>query len=172
MASVMWVLEPPSRIVYPSGRARATTAAPSELPPPPWFSTTTVPRSGFIFSAHGRPTASYPPPGGKGTMSRIGRSGYVLCAKATRTPVWVETAANPRARRSRLLMALSIANPSDLTGLKPHDHAHLNGCRFARADDILFTKEANDSISRHAQLGEEGLSPTKPQRPPVQLLLE
>jgi len=69
-------------------------------------------------------------------------------------------------------MALSIANPSDLTGLKPHDHAHLNGCRFARADDILFTKEANDSISRHAQLGEEGLSPTKPQRPPVQLLLE
>ena len=56
-------------------RARATVVAPSELPPPPWFSTTIVPRSGLIFSAHGRAIASYPPPGGKGTTSRIGRVG-------------------------------------------------------------------------------------------------
>src|SRR5262249_62191113 len=42
---------------------------------PPWFSPTTVPSTYFIFSAHGRPTASYPPPGGDGMTSRIGRSG-------------------------------------------------------------------------------------------------
>src|SRR5262249_33086130 len=43
----------------------------------PWLSTTTVPSTDFIFSAQGRPTASYPPPGGKGITSRIGRSGYL-----------------------------------------------------------------------------------------------
>ena len=52
-----------------------TEAAPSELPPPPWFSTTIVPRSGLIRSAHGRPIASKPPPGGNGMISRTGLVG-------------------------------------------------------------------------------------------------
>jgi len=55
--------------------ARATAAAPSELPAPPMFSTTTVPSSDFIMFAHGRATVSNAPPGGNGTTSRIGRSG-------------------------------------------------------------------------------------------------
>ena len=33
-----------------NGLDGATTAAPIELPPPPWFSTTTVPRNGLIFT--------------------------------------------------------------------------------------------------------------------------
>src|SRR5215813_11046812 len=59
-------------MVYPSGRARATAAAPSEEPPPPMFSITTVPTRGFILSANGRPTKSNAPPGGNGTTSRMG----------------------------------------------------------------------------------------------------
>src|SRR5262245_29308154 len=58
-------------MVYPSGRARATAAAPSDAPPPPIFSTTTVPSKGFMRSAQGRPSASKAPPGGKGITSRI-----------------------------------------------------------------------------------------------------
>ena len=36
----------------------------------------------FILSAHGRPTASFTPPGGNGMTRRIGRSGYLVCANA------------------------------------------------------------------------------------------
>ena len=43
--------------------------------PPPLFSITTVPRTGFIFSAHSRAATSVAPPGENGTISRIERSG-------------------------------------------------------------------------------------------------
>ena len=46
------------------------------------FSITSVPSSVFIRSAHGRPMVSYAPPGGNGTISRTGRSGYFACAHA------------------------------------------------------------------------------------------
>jgi hypothetical protein len=42
----------------PSGRARATAVAPSELPPPPEFWTTIVPSRDFILSDHWRPIMS------------------------------------------------------------------------------------------------------------------
>src|SRR5262249_55928605 len=56
-------------------RARATSVAPVTPPPPPRFSVTTVPRNGFIFSAHSRPTTSVAPPGENGTTSLMARSG-------------------------------------------------------------------------------------------------
>jgi hypothetical protein len=55
--------------------SRATAAAPSELPPPPMFSTIIVPSSGLTCSTHGRARVSNAPPGGNGTTSRIGRDG-------------------------------------------------------------------------------------------------
>src|SRR5215203_2421056 len=66
------------------------------------FSTTTVPSSDFILSAHGRPTASLTPPGVNGITSRIGRSGYRDCARALRgNKARAPTAAIPSASRSR-----------------------------------------------------------------------
>src|SRR5436853_7704467 len=66
------------------------------------FSTTTVPRSDFILSAHGRPTASLTPPGVNGITSRIGRSGYLACAEAAPgASVRAARAARPRVRTSR-----------------------------------------------------------------------
>ena len=70
-----WVEVLPNRKVWPSGAARATSAAPVTPPPPPRFSVTTVPSSGFIRSAHSRPTTSVAPPGENGTTSRMLRSG-------------------------------------------------------------------------------------------------
>ena len=69
------VLVLPNRKVWPSGCARATSDAPVTPPPPPRFSVTTVPSTGFIFSAHSRPTTSVAPPGENGTMSLMTRSG-------------------------------------------------------------------------------------------------
>ncbi len=69
------VLVLPNRKVWPSGCARATSAAPVRPPAPPRFSVTTVPSSVFIFSAHSRPTTSVAPPGENGTTSLMIRSG-------------------------------------------------------------------------------------------------
>jgi hypothetical protein len=69
------VLVLPNRKVWPSGWARATSAAPVTPPPPPRFSVTTVPSTGFILSAHNRPTTSVAPPGENGTTSLMARSG-------------------------------------------------------------------------------------------------
>ena len=69
------VLVLPNRNVWPSGCARATSAAPVTPPPPPRFSVTRCRACGFIFSAHSRPTTSVAPPGENGTTSLMGRSG-------------------------------------------------------------------------------------------------
>jgi hypothetical protein len=69
------VLVLPNRKVWPSAWARATSAAPVTPPPPPRFSVTTVPSTGFIICAHSRPTTSVAPPGENGTTSLTARSG-------------------------------------------------------------------------------------------------
>src|ERR1041385_4474524 len=63
------------------------------------FSTTTVPSSGFILSAHGRPMASNAPPGANGTTSRMVRVGYG-CAIAPRETA--DSVAPPAARRRKV----------------------------------------------------------------------
>jgi hypothetical protein len=64
-----------------------------------------VPISGFILSAQRRPTTSVAPPGANGTMSRIGRSGYRLWAKAESGAAAVAASdAKPVARTSRRFM--------------------------------------------------------------------
>src|SRR5262249_54392612 len=60
IASVIWVLEPPRRMVEPSGRARATAAAPGDLPPPPWFSTTTGAKHRLHLPRPGAPDSVVP----------------------------------------------------------------------------------------------------------------
>ena len=62
--------------VYPSGSLPATTPVPMMVPAPGRLSTITFwPRSFDISSARMRAMVSVPPPGAKGTTSRIGLSG-------------------------------------------------------------------------------------------------
>src|SRR6185503_19429247 len=62
--------------VYPSGAARAASAAPRPPPAPPRFSITTVwPQICDSFSPTRRAEMSVAPPGGNGTMKRTGRCG-------------------------------------------------------------------------------------------------
>src|SRR6478672_10396299 len=71
------------------------------------FSIVTVPSNGFIFSAHGRPTASKAPPGGNGTTRRIGRDGYD-CAQLSRPTIVNADAAPKRRVNSRRLIGIVV----------------------------------------------------------------
>ena len=66
----------PRKIVYPSGAAAAASSAPICPPAPPRLSTTTCwpmsCESGWLME---RARRSLPPPGGNGTIIRIGRVG-------------------------------------------------------------------------------------------------
>src|SRR5262249_32287880 len=84
-----------------AGGRRGPAAAPSPPPAPPMFSTTTVPRSDFILSAQGRPTASFTPPVVNGITSRIGRSGYFDWARRRRGSACANSVARPSANTSR-----------------------------------------------------------------------
>src|SRR5690606_12028348 len=68
-------------MVYPSGLALATCAAPI-LPPAPGLFSTTIgwPRSLASDSPSVRAITSIAPPGGKGTIQVMGRSGYAAAA--------------------------------------------------------------------------------------------
>ena len=62
--------------VYPSGAALATISEPIMPPAPDRLSTTTCwPHAAESFCAMVRANKSVPPPGGKGAMTRIGRTG-------------------------------------------------------------------------------------------------
>ena len=76
----------PITIVVPSGAAFAAASAPRLPPAPGRFSTTTTPRLSLTLSASARATMSSGPPGGYGTISRIGR----CCAKVGKAAARVE----------------------------------------------------------------------------------
>src|SRR5438093_564281 len=103
------VLVLPNTNVCPSGCARATSAAPITPPPPPLFSITTVPSTGFIFSAHRRAAsaalecAGFAPapvsvqfnpdgtPTGTGNVTAMFMRGYIeVLFKTADTPLGLE----------------------------------------------------------------------------------
>src|SRR6185295_14800911 len=94
-------------IVYPSGAARATRPTAMLPPAPPTFSITTVwPSGARMRSPRMRAAVSVEPPGGKGTISVIGRKGQV-CACAP-----VNTAARANAIATRCVFkACSSSSP-------------------------------------------------------------
>lgn len=70
-----WVSKTSTQVL-PSGAARAVAAVPSEPEAPVRFSTTTgTPNSAESLGCSSRDSASVLPPGGKGTMMRIGPFG-------------------------------------------------------------------------------------------------
>src|SRR5215212_2092873 len=105
MAGMMtWVLLLPNSSVSPFGVERATSVAPITPPPPPLFSGTTVPNLAFMRSPQSRPTTSVAPPGEKGIISLIGRSGNAANA-GTGRPV-AASEAIPYWRKSRRFIGL------------------------------------------------------------------
>ena len=100
--------------VYPSGAARATCSAPITLPAPARLSTTIGwPRVWPAASAMIRPTMSFEPPGAKGTIIRMGRSGLqaccaVRCARTTVGGARPAARARERARRRVCMKDVSL----------------------------------------------------------------
>src|SRR5262245_50201411 len=81
--------------VYPSGAARAASAAPTPPPAPPRFSITTCWFQIWVsFSPSSRAEMSVAPPGGNGTMKRTGFCGHPWA------PTPVEASATSAAARS------------------------------------------------------------------------
>ena len=73
----------PISSVWPSAVARAACAVPMVPPPPPILSMTMVPSSRApTWLPQTRPTTSTTPPGGRGTIRRIGPFGYFTSPKA------------------------------------------------------------------------------------------
>src|SRR6185503_2870030 len=92
--------------VYPSGAARAASAAPTPPPAPPRFSITTCwPQICESFSPRSRAEMSVAPPGGKGTMKRTGFCGHD-CACA-------HDIARPRSRAVSVFMILILQRQSE-----------------------------------------------------------
>src|SRR5438477_274905 len=98
------------------------------------FSMMTVPRCGLIRSAHGRPRVSNAPPGGNGTISRIGRSGYV-CANAPRgaaSSAEAEAAAPRMSRRENRMCVAPRPQCSDHAAIARRCKGPREPLRFGR----------------------------------------
>src|SRR5262249_30965491 len=110
MRSMVCATEMITPMVWPSGAARLRSFIPSAPEAPAWFSTTTGwCRLSLNFWPISRALMSPAPPGGLGTMMRIGREGK-SCAEAARGSR-TETSSNSRGQCLNMPRSLLLSSP-------------------------------------------------------------